>query len=110
MIDANRLSRTENEIVHNVDDRRRGWVGCWETTPLDYDQLGPEHIGRTVIYRDHGRAEAGTLSSWRNGTVFARYSKGDTAAGANASDLVFGVRPLDGPGSGEQGEVNLSDP
>jgi hypothetical protein len=28
--------------------------------------------------------------------VFARYSAGDTAAGANASDLVFGVRPIEG--------------
>jgi hypothetical protein len=84
-------------IVHNVDDRRRSWVGSWEAEPLDYDKLGPEHVGRTVIYRDYGRAEAGTISSWRNGTVFARYSRGDTAAGANAADLVFGVKALDGP-------------
>lgn len=85
--------------VHNVDDRRRSWIGSWETKPLDYDKLGPEHVGKTVIYQDHGRAEAGVISSWRNGIVFARYSRGDTAAGAKASDLVFGVRPLDGPGS-----------
>lgn len=86
-------------IVHNVDDRRRSWTGSWETKPLNYGELGPEHVGQTVIYRDHGRAEAGTISSWRDGTVFARYSRGDTAAGAKAADLVFGVRPLNGPGA-----------
>lgn len=86
-------------LVHNVDDRRRSWCGSWETKPLDYDKLGPEHVGQPVIYRDHGRAEAGVISSWRDGTVFARYSLGDTAAGARAADLVLGVRPLDGPGS-----------
>lgn len=86
-------------IIHNVKDRRRSWIGSWETKPLDYDKLGPEHTWQPVIYRDHGRAEVGILSSWRNGIVFARYSLGDTAAGANAADLVFGVRPLDGPGS-----------
>lgn len=79
------------EIVHNVRDRRYDWIGPWETEPLDIDRLTDADIGRTVIYRDHGRAEAGTLTSWRNGIVFARYSKGDTAAGANAADLVFGV-------------------
>ena len=52
-----------------------------------------------MIYRDHGRAEVGVITSWRDGTVFARYSLGDTAAGAKAGDLVLGVRPLDGPGS-----------
>lgn len=85
------------QLAHNVDDRRRSWVGSWEVEPLDYSRLGPEHVGRTVIYRDHGRAEAGTITSWRNGVVFARYSRGDTSAGANASMLVLGVRPLDGP-------------
>jgi hypothetical protein len=83
-------------IVHNVNDRRRGWVGSWETKPLEYDKL---HVGELVIYRDHGRAEVGVITSWRDGTVFARYSLGDTAAGAKAGDLVLGVRPLDGPGS-----------
>jgi hypothetical protein len=82
-------------IVDNVRDGRRGYVGTWVAEPLVYDALGPEHVGRTVIYRDHGRAEAGTITSWRDGTVFARYSRGDTAAGANASDLVLGVRALD---------------
>ena len=80
--------------VHNVRDRRIGWTGSWEIEPLVYDQLSPDDVGRTVIYRDHGRAEAGTLTSWRNGTVFARYSQGDTAAGADPADLVLAVRPL----------------
>lgn len=84
-------------MIHNVDDRRRGWVGSWEAVPLVYDALTAEDVGRTVIYRDHGRAEAGTLSSWRDGTVFARYSRGDTAAGANPANLCFGVRALEGP-------------
>lgn len=86
-------------IVHNVNDRRSHWIGSWETEPLDYDKLGPSDIGRTVIYRDPqrplmGRAEAGTLTSWRAGVVFARYSAGDTAAGARPEDLVFGIRSV----------------
>lgn len=84
-----------SEIVHNVDDRRHDWIGSWVVEPLDYDKLTTDDIGRTVIYRDHGRAEAGTLTSWRNGVVFARYSKGDTAAGANATDLCLAVRRVD---------------
>jgi hypothetical protein len=85
-------------LVHNVRDGRRGFIGSWVAAPLVYDTLAPADIGRTVIYQDHGRAEAGTLTSWSNsGIVFARYSRGDTAAGANAADLVFGVRALDTP-------------
>jgi hypothetical protein len=79
------------EVIHNVKDCRHGVVGSWLVEPLVYENLGPEHIGRTVIYRDHGRAEAGTLTSWRDGIVFARYSRGDTAAGANAADLCLGI-------------------
>lgn len=78
-------------IVHNVIDRRHDFVGSWRTEPLVYENLTDSDIGRTVIYRDHGRAEAGTLSSWKNGIVFVRYSKGDTAAGANPSDLEFSL-------------------
>lgn len=78
-------------IVHNVRDGRTGTVRSYETEPLVYDALGPDHVGRTVVYRDHGRAEAGTITSWRNGTVFAKYSRGDTAAGANPSDLLLAV-------------------
>lgn len=82
-------------VVHNVHDRRHGWIGSWDTAPLDFAKLTDADIGRTVIYQDHGRAEAGTLSSWRDGLVFARYSRGDTAAGAHASDVVFGVGRAD---------------
>lgn len=79
------------EVVHNVRDGRRGWISSWLVTPLDISKLTDADIGRTVIYRDHGRAEAGTLTSWRDGIVFARYSRGDTSAGADASRLVFGL-------------------
>lgn len=90
-------------VVHNVHDRRYGWIGSWETEPLDVAKLTEADVGRTVIYRDHlamldpnrGAPEAGTLTSWCGGLVFARYSRGDTAAGAKASDLVFGVRRVD---------------
>lgn len=82
-------------IIHNVDDRRHGWVGAWNVEPLHFAMLTDADVGRTVIYRDHGRAEAGTLTSWRNGIVFARYSRGDTAAGANWRDLVFGISRAD---------------
>lgn len=79
------------EVVHNVRDGRRGWIGSWLITPLDITKLTEADIGRTVIYRDHGRAEAGTLTSWRDGIVFAKYSTGDTSAGADASRLAFGL-------------------
>ena len=82
-------------IVHNVDDRRNGLVGPWRIEPLVLDDLTfEEDAGRKVIDQDHGRAEAGTLISWRGGTVFARYSGGDTAAGASADSLVFGIEQI----------------
>jgi hypothetical protein len=80
--------------VHNVKDGRAGCIRSYEAEPLDYNALGPQHVGRTVIYRDHGRAEAGTLTSWKNGIVFARYSRGDTAAGANPADLLLATDSL----------------
>src|SRR6185369_1038253 len=80
------------QIIHNVDDRRHGFVGSFEIEPLVFDQLGPEHVGRSVVYQDHGRAEAGTITSWRDGIVFARYSRGSTAAGASADRLSLVVR------------------
>jgi len=80
--------------VHNVRDGRHGCVGSWEVEPLVYDKLGPEHIGRTVIYQSAGLAEAGTITSWKGGIVYAKYSKGDTAAGALAKDLVLGVKTI----------------
>jgi len=83
------------EIVHNVADRRHGLVGSWRIEPLDITKLTEADIGRTVIYRDHEHADAGTLTSWRGDTVFARYSRGDISAGACASDLVFGITRAD---------------
>lgn len=82
--------------LHNISDRRHSWIGAWEIEPLDYDALTSADIGRTVIYQDVGRAQAGTLTSWRNGIVFARYSQGDTASGSEPDRLHFGVRALDG--------------
>lgn len=79
------------QSFHNVIDRRNDRIGSWKIEPLDYEDLTDADIGRTVIYRDVGRTEAGTLSSWRDGTVFARFSKGDTAAGCNPDDLVWGI-------------------
>jgi hypothetical protein len=78
-------------IIHNVRDGRHGVIGSWEAEPLVYEQLQPEHLGWTVIYRDHGRAEAGTITSWCNGIVFAKYSRGDTAAGAAPENLLLAV-------------------
>jgi len=83
--------------LHNVHDMRRQWIGGWKTEPLDFSQLWAGDEGRTVIYSDQHRREAGTLISWGKGIVFARYSTGETASGAHASNLVFGIDPLDGP-------------
>lgn len=83
---------TQSKLIHNVRDGRQGWIGSFEIEPLVYADLKPEHVGRTVIYRDFGGAEAGTLTSWRNGIVFARYSRGDTASGARPEDLVFAIQ------------------
>ena len=85
-------------IVHNVSDKHSNSIGAWETEPLDYDSLQPSDIGRTVIFQDYGRAERGILTSWKNGIVFARYTLGDTAAGALPEDLSFGVRQLTSKG------------
>jgi len=83
------------KTIHNVRDDRHGWIGAWETEPLDAAKLTEADVGRTVIYRDQHRAEAGTLTSWRGNIVFARYSRGDTASGANAANLVFGISRAD---------------
>lgn len=84
------------EIIHNVSDRRYGWIGSWEVEPLYISDLPEADKGRTVIYCDHGRAEAGTLSSWSGDRVWARYSTGDTAAAAAEANLFLAKRPLDG--------------
>lgn len=84
--------------IDNVVDRRtRQWIGSWEAEPLDVSALTPADVGRTVIYRDYGRAEAGTLTSWTADRVWARYSTGDTAAASHPDNLCLAVQPLDGP-------------
>lgn len=90
-------------IIHNVSDRRqRQWIGSWEAEPLDVAALTLADVGRTVIYRDHGRAEAGTLTSWNSKMVWARYSTGDTAVASHPDNLCIAMRALDGP----DGEAN----
>jgi hypothetical protein len=84
-------------IVHNVTDKHREWIGSWEAEPLEVRLLKPEDVGRVVIYRDHGRAEAGKLSSWNPQRVWARFSTGDTAAACDPNDLLLATHPLDGP-------------
>jgi hypothetical protein len=81
-------------MVHNVRDRRSNWIGPWEVEaePLDIAKLTPDDKGRTVIYQDYGRAEAGTLSSWTDSIVFVRFHQGSTAAGCGPSDLRFAIR------------------
>lgn len=81
-------------IVHNVRDGRIGMIGSWLVEPLVYADLSCDHVGATVIYRDHGRAEAGTITSWRDGIVFAKYSRGDTSAGSNPANLSLGIRTI----------------
>lgn len=81
--------------LHNVADGRVGMIGSWKIEPLTYAELTDADIGRTVIYQDYGRAQAGTLSSFRDGRVWARFSRGDTAAGCEAGDLCFGLSALE---------------
>lgn len=92
------------QIISNVRDGRHGWIGTWEVedTPIDWKRLGPSDLGRTVIYRDVGRAEAGTLTSWRNGIIYARYSTGETAAGAVAEHLVFAIKTIGASAPGQK--------
>ena len=93
---------TTKTTLHNVLDRRHSWIGSWDAVPFDYNALTMADVGRTVIYLDRGRemawgwAEAGTLSSFRDGLVFVRFSKGDTAAACAPHDLMLARRPLDG--------------
>jgi hypothetical protein len=85
------------ERITNVHDRRHGWIGEWDVEPFDMNALTDADIGRTVIYCPmFGWREAGTLSSWRLGLVFVRFTKGDTAAACAPRDLKFAVRPRDG--------------
>jgi hypothetical protein len=85
-------------FLTNVTDRRHSWIGEWDVEPLVYEQLTDADIGRTVIYRGYGPwgNEAGTLSSFRDGLVWARFSRGDTAAACQPDAVCFGVQPRDG--------------
>lgn len=76
-------------LIHNMRDRRNDWVGTFECEPLVYDALTERDIGRTVVYRKSAPAEAGILTSWKGGLVFARYGKGDTAAGSKPENLLL---------------------
>jgi hypothetical protein len=81
-------------IIDNVHDRRNGFVGSWEAEPLVYYELHPSDVGRTVIYKNGVTVEAGTLESWCGGRVYVRYSTGETAAGADPTNLSFGIQQL----------------
>lgn len=94
IIGVDLASGPDRTVVHGVHDGRNGTIGSWEVAPLIYEDLGPQHIGRTVIYHSHCAADAGTITSWRNGIVFARYSRGDTAAGADPKQLYLAVGSL----------------
>lgn len=75
-------------MIHNVSDRRSGEVRSIEAATLEYDKLEPHDKGRTVIYSPPaGNPEAGTISSWRDGMVFVRYGRGETAAATNPKYL-----------------------
>lgn len=84
--------------IHNVLDRRNGpdQINSWEVEPISYDALNPtSDIGADVIYRDGlRRPEVGTISSWRNGLVFVRFTSGSTAAACSPADLLRGKRRI----------------
>jgi hypothetical protein len=89
--------------LDDVIDRRSGEpvTGSWEAWPLKGFDLSGCEIGRTVIYVPaRGQREAGTVTSYREfpdgrAVVFARYSSGDTSAGADWRDLYLAIRKLD---------------
>lgn len=86
-------------IVHNVTSKHNNWIGPWEVAPLDYGVLTDADIGRDVIYRAHNTAEHGIITSYRDGRIWARFHKGDTAAACDPRDLVFAVREMGYAGS-----------
>ena len=63
---------------------------------IDIDRLTETDKGRGVIYTralgDGSRRERGVLSSWNEKYIFARFTKGETAAACNPSDLDFARR------------------
>lgn len=97
---AERLRRTMTDVVHNVKDPWRQWIGRWETEPLDWATLNQSMIGRYVIYQDYGRAELGRLTSWGTfldqETISARFSLGATSSRCLAGSVVWAIRPSDG--------------
>lgn len=81
-------------LIRNVHDRRHEVFGTFRTEEetVDYDLLTESDVGRTVIYVRPGLAEAGTLSSYRNGLLFVRFTVGDTAAACRPQDCHFAHR------------------
>lgn len=88
-------------IVNNVTDKIRKYICPWivESEHLDYDALTEFDCYRPVIYVDSsGKAEAGVISSWRDGIVFVQYHNPNaTAAATKPEDLYFGLKRLDTP-------------
>ncbi len=88
-----------SDVVHNVNDPWRGWIGSWETEPFVYDRLCSLDIDRRVIYLGKPamwRTDLGLISSWRDGLVFVRFGVGPTAAACNPRDLCWATLPRDG--------------
>jgi hypothetical protein len=81
-------------IIHNVTDRLRDWVGSWRIEPLDFAKLTKADVGRTVIYHNH-IAEAGVITSYGNGLVFVRYTARGTSQATRPEDLVYGIGRAD---------------
>ncbi len=80
-------------IIHNVEDRRGGWIGSFEV-----EAFSPDKIGETIsiIYKPKvGKAEKGLFSSYRNGIVFALFSHGDAASGCKETDCYRVMDRLD---------------
>lgn len=83
----------------NVEDRRHGWVGEWEVSPLSlaYAALDWMDKGRSVIYQNHKKIEVGTITSFNKDFVWVRFGvRGSTSAACKRETLVFAIRPLDG--------------
>lgn len=79
------------ESLHNILDKRRGWIGWWIVNPIR--ELNAADIGRTMIYIDGPTREAGTLSSFSRDFAWVRFTTGATAAACPLEKLVFGVNP-----------------
>lgn len=89
---------TEHERIDNVLDRRYDppiWRS-FDTIPVPLPLLSEQLVGKSVVYRDVGRSEVGTVTSVRSEQflIFARYSTGDTAAAAGVHDLRLVLRSV----------------